>query len=345
VLVLTPLILFRTRDPRSVPLLENLRLQPPTGFTFDQSRLREADAVVFHIPEWSWSRSTFEDTLKFPGQLWIAWSKESKVNCKQLADPEFMHHFDLRMTYEQDADIWTPYLPGRSTWLSIQSSSIPKKTESHPTALFRSDPIDRCGRNAFALALMRYTKVDSYGKFLKNRTLAEPDVGWSTRLTVIGRYYFYLALENSIAPDYVTEKIFDALLAGTVPIYRGAPNCRELVPEGSFIDATTFNGPKSLADYLHHLVENPTDYAAYFAWRHKPLSPSLLEKTARMELEPLLRLQRIVAKGLTDRRRRQRYEIPHYPFGLFSAIKARMRKLKARVRKLITVIRRAILTP
>jgi hypothetical protein len=258
---------------------------------------------------------------------------ESKVNYKELADQEFMRHFDLRMTYEQDADIWTPYLPSHSTWLSIKRSSIPKKTESHPTALFRSDPIDRSGRNAFAAALMRYTMVDSYGKFLKNRSVAEPDVGSSTKLTVIGRYHFYLALENSIAPDYVTEKIFDALLAGTVPIYRGAPNFREFVPEGSFIDATTFNGPKSLAEYLHHLVENPTDYAAYFAWRHKPLLPSLLEKTARIELEPFIRLQRIVTKALKERRR-QHYEIPHYPFGLFAAIKARLRPIKARVRKL-----------
>jgi alpha-1,3-fucosyltransferase 10 len=317
------LILFRTRDRKSVPVPKNL----PAAFTFDQSRLREAGAVVFHIPEWSWSRSTFEDTPKFPGQLWIAYSMESKVNYLQLADQDFMRHFDLRMTYEQDADIWVPYLPRRSTWLSIQDSSIPKKIEvpylprgstwlsiqgssipkkieSHPTALFRSDPIDRCGRNAFAVALMRYTKVDSYGKFLNNRSLAESDLGWSTKLTVISRYHFYLALENSIAPDYVTEKIFDALIAGTIPIYRGAPNCREFVPEGSFIDATTFNGPKILADHLHRLVENPTDYAAYFAWRHKPLPPSLLEKTARIELEPLLQLKRIVGKRLTDRRRR-----------------------------------------
>ena len=158
---LTPLILFRTRDPGSVPLLQSLRLQLPAGFTFDQSRLREADAVVFYIPEWSWGRaSTFQDTPKFPGQLWIAYSVESKVRFKQLADQEFMRHFDLRMTYEQDADIWTPYLPRHSTWLSIQGSSIPKKTESHPTALFRSNAVDRSGRNAFAFALMRYTMVE-----------------------------------------------------------------------------------------------------------------------------------------------------------------------------------------
>ena len=91
---LTPLILFRTRDPGTV---NDLLLQQPAGFTFDQSRLREADAVVFHIPEWTYWRPTFQDTPKFPGQLWIAYSMESKVNYKELADQEFMRHFDLRI--------------------------------------------------------------------------------------------------------------------------------------------------------------------------------------------------------------------------------------------------------
>ena len=258
---------------------------------------------------------------------------ESKVNYKPLADQEFMRHFDLRMTYEQDADIWIPYLPTHSSWLSVQGSSIPTKTEGHPTALFQSSSIDRSGRNAFAAALMRYTMVDSYGQFLKNRSLAEPDAGRITKLTVIGRYHFHLALENSIAPDYVTEKVFDGLFAGAVPIYRGAPNFREFVPEGSFVDAAAFNGPKSLADYLHHLIQNPTDYAAYFAWRHKPLPPWLLEKTAKIETGPLLRLQRAVTSALKHGRR-QKYEIPHYPFGLFTAIKSRVRPIKAWMRKL-----------
>jgi hypothetical protein len=332
-LVGEPLILIRTRDPASVPLVKDLCLQQPTGFTIGQSLLREADAVVFHIPEWFYGCPTFEETPKFHGQLWIAYSMESRVNYKQLANQRFMRHFDLCMTYEQDADIWTPYLPGHSTWLSIQRSSIAEKTESHPAALFRSDPVDQSGRNAFVAALMRYTMVDSYGKFLNNRTIAGPDMGWNTKLKVISRYHFYLALENSIAPDYVTEKIFDAFRAGTVPIYLGAPNVREFVPECSYIDATRFDGPKSLANYLHHLVQNPTDYAAYFDWRQKPLPPTLLEKTARIEVEPLVQLQRIVAKARKERRRRY-CEIPHYPFGLFSAIKAQLRPLKDRLRKL-----------
>src|SRR5262249_46331338 len=114
--LMAPLILFRTRFFGHAPWLGALSLEELQDFTLDQSRLREADAVGFHIPESSWS--PFEDTPKFPGQLWVAWSKESNVNYPELRDPAFMRHFDLRMTYERDADIWAPYLPGYSTWTS-----------------------------------------------------------------------------------------------------------------------------------------------------------------------------------------------------------------------------------
>jgi len=40
------------------------------------------------------------------------------------------------------------------------------------------------------------------------------------------RYKFCIAIENSLAMDYVTEKVYDALAAGCVPIYYGAPNIR-----------------------------------------------------------------------------------------------------------------------
>jgi hypothetical protein len=36
----------------------------------------------------------------------------------------------------------------------------------------------------------------------------------------ISRYLFHLAFENTVEPGYVTEKVFDALKAGTCVCYR-----------------------------------------------------------------------------------------------------------------------------
>eukprot|EP00960_Hanusia_phi_P059267 764116-Hanusia_phi.AAC.5 len=44
-------------------------------------------------------------------------------------------------------------------------------------------------------------------------------------------------MENSFVDDYVTEKFYQALIAGSVPVYLGAPNIHEFAPSpNSFID-------------------------------------------------------------------------------------------------------------
>ena len=47
-------------------------------------------------------------------------------------------------------------------------------------------------------------------------------------------YKYHLALENSTTPHYWTEKLSDAFLAFSYPIYGGCPQVHEYFPEGSF---------------------------------------------------------------------------------------------------------------
>jgi len=45
------------------------------------------------------------------------------------------------------------------------------------------------------------------------------------------RYKFCVAMENSVRHDYVTEKIWDALAAGCIPIYLGSKTARHIIPD------------------------------------------------------------------------------------------------------------------
>jgi hypothetical protein len=38
-------------------------------------------------------------------------------------------------------------------------------------------------------------------------------------------------MENSIRQDYMTEKMWDALAAGCVPIYLGSSNAPQIIPD------------------------------------------------------------------------------------------------------------------
>ena len=54
-------------------------------------------------------------------------------------------------------------------------------------------------------------------------------------------------------PGYVTEKIFDPMFAGCIPVYWGAPNIIKHVPAECFIDFSQFNDYQELYKYLKAL--------------------------------------------------------------------------------------------
>eukprot|EP00293_Proteomonas_sulcata_P017466 CAMPEP_0184289712 /NCGR_PEP_ID=MMETSP1049-20130417/2092_1 /TAXON_ID=77928 /ORGANISM="Proteomonas sulcata, Strain CCMP704" /LENGTH=138 /DNA_ID=CAMNT_0026596599 /DNA_START=204 /DNA_END=620 /DNA_ORIENTATION=- len=103
------------------------------------------------------------------------------------------------------------------------------------------------------------------------------------KVMVMAKYKFGLAIENIPEPDYITEKLFEVIEAGAVPIYLGAPNWREFFPiEHAVIDASDFESPFDLAEYLKSLLADEERYQAYHKWRTEPLPNNVkeLEKTS-----------------------------------------------------------------
>ena len=58
----------------------------------------------------------------------------------------------------------------------------------------------------------------------------------STKWEGLAPYRYSIAIENHMAINVVTEKLWDPLLAYTLPLYAGAPNARELLPADSFVE-------------------------------------------------------------------------------------------------------------
>ena len=174
---------------------------------------------------------------------------------------------------------------------------------------------------------MRRIKVASYGRHMRNvawpipapdkmpvdafwREVNHPNYDgeerpgdsrvWTGRarrekLAVIARHKFTLAFENSISPDYVTEKFFDPLVAGSVPVYLGAPNVADFAPAPhSYIDTADFSGPDELAAYLNHLDQHDEEYQAYLAWKDEGLSDGFRALVAAAPDRPLCRLAELV---------------------------------------------------
>jgi hypothetical protein len=204
------------------------------------------------------------------------------------------------MTYHCQADIIVPYY-GPTFQRSLRIPPKPK-TKDKLVAFFVSSRCDRSGRIQYATELMQYLDVHSYGKQLRNRRLAQ-DQGRATKLETIADYKFTLAFENAIAKDYVTEKFFDPLLVGSVPVYLGAPNVDEFAPaDRCFINATDFHSPQALAEYLLLLNEDDAAYEQYLAWKHQPLRPSFLKLLDEQRTHPVVRLCQKVQELSTPQR-------------------------------------------
>lgn len=74
---------------------------------------------------------------------------------------------------------------------------------------------------------------------------------------VLIKSIFTYCYENSSGLDnYITEKIFDAMSCGSIPIYWGASNIKKYVPENCFIDRTMFNGTADVHNFISRMTDS-----------------------------------------------------------------------------------------
>lgn len=76
------------------------------------------------------------------------------------------------------------------------------------------------------------------------------------KIVTMSRYRFALCLENTRFPGYISEKLFDAFHAGTIPVYLGAPDIDDYVPEEAYIDLDRFVNLSSLHAYIQAMDES-----------------------------------------------------------------------------------------
>lgn len=98
-------------------------------------------------------------------------------------------------------------------------------------------------REAFFTQLSKYKKVDAPGKSMNNMpnidSLYTGDK-WAVKKQFISPYKFTIAFENDIFPGYQTEKLYDAMLAQSIPIYCGDPFIGTVFNTKSFINVSEY---------------------------------------------------------------------------------------------------------
>ncbi|CAJ0918685.1 unnamed protein product [Ranitomeya imitator] len=228
-------------------------------YTADRNMYSSANAVVIHHRDVSRSKKQLPQEPRPSNQYWIWLSLESPSHCPNLS---FMDNLmNLTMSYRTDSDIFAP-----SGWIEKHygtvNFTIPKKTKLVAWAV--SNWKVKSKRVQYYQQLKNYLHVDIYGR----QHLQLPR---DRHLEILSTYKFYLAFENSIHEDYITEKFwYNALYSGCVPVVLGPPraNYERFIPGDAFIHVDDFLNHQELASYLLSLDKDEEKYKQYFNWRN-----------------------------------------------------------------------------
>ena len=102
----------------------------------------------------------------------------------------------------------------------------------------------------------RRDEFDLYGMYWGKHKFKNWRGAIGDKLAVLKNYKFSICYENTRdIKGYVTEKIFDCLAAGVVPVYWGASNITDYVPANCFIDRRQFKNNKEMYKFLRKVTK------------------------------------------------------------------------------------------
>lgn len=175
--------------------------------------------------------------------------------------------YNIVMTTSLSSDVPVGYF----SWAEYDIMAPPQpKTEKALAAAF----ISNCGARNFRLQALEALEkanipIDSYGSCHRNHD------GQVNKVETLKRYKFSLAFENSNEEDYVTEKFFQSLVAGSVPVVVGAPNIQEFAPSpDSILHIRELKDAESVAKTMKYLAENSDAYNHSLRWKFEGPSDS-----------------------------------------------------------------------
>ena len=99
-------------------------------------------------------------------------------------------------------------------------------------------------------------QFDLYGPGWEKRNYQTYKGQVESKIDALKNYKFSICYENTQGMNgYITEKIFDCMYAGVVPVYLGAPNIAEDIPSNCFIDKRNFSTYEELHKHLINISE------------------------------------------------------------------------------------------
>eukprot|EP01080_Neovahlkampfia_damariscottae_P000828 gene828-9078_t len=97
------------------------------------------------------------------------------------------------------------------------------------------------------------------------------------RIENMRRYKFYLAFENTFEKGFISERYWEALNSGTIPVYLGPSDIKNYEPSvGSILYLNDFNSTKDLANEMLRISSDNDLYEKMLDWKSNGPSDNFL---------------------------------------------------------------------
>ncbi|KAL4649054.1 alpha-(1,3)-fucosyltransferase 9-like [Arapaima gigas] len=226
--------------------------------TADRTLYNKSDGVIIHHRDISSDFSNLPPLQRPSFQKWVWMNLESPSHSPKI--PGIENLFNLTLNYRRDADIEVPY---GSIVVKQEDDAFVLPSKNKLVCWIVSNWNPEHTRVKYYNELYQHIEIHTYGQAF-GEYISEKDF-----FPTIASCKFYLSFENSIHKDYITEKLYNPLSVGSVPIVLGPSrqNYENFVPGSAFIHVDDFLSPKELADHILHLDKNEDLYRQHFEWR------------------------------------------------------------------------------
>ncbi|XP_031697246.1 alpha-(1,3)-fucosyltransferase 9-like [Anarrhichthys ocellatus] len=227
--------------------------------TDDKTLYQKAHGIIFHHRD---INGNLENLPKMPRpsfQKWVWLNMESPANSPRNLGLNRV--FNLTCNYRRDSNIQVPY--GYLLPVTSEDKSFKLPAKDKLVCWIVSNWAGQQKRVQYYNELKKYVKIHTYGQAFGHH-LSNEDYP-----KILSHCKFYLSFENSIFEDYITEKFYNPLLWGSVPVVLGPPtqNYEDHAPPDSFIHVDDFSSPQKLAERLLYFDQNNAEYMRFFNWR------------------------------------------------------------------------------
>ena len=220
---------------------------------------------------------------------WLAERTDVRRVCYTAESPNFRHreqwteafllrHFDSVLTYWSELlkkSTKYAFCPHNTHW--YEDSRLPLRSNRGPvrsvccvlehrsgTETYQIDGMELHRLDGLRHHYVKDLRVDLYGRGWDRVSLGDgarvmrcagKEADKERAVDIYARYQFAVILENCDADGYVSEKLYDALCAGCIPLYYGNNNEDIALPSSCFVCLRQFTTSADCRNYLAALTD------------------------------------------------------------------------------------------